>query len=301
MNLKTIKNVVTSKVGRQILLGRKNSPTILFAGGLVGVVGSTVLACKATLKLEDVLDKAERDHNTADSIKNNPAYTGEDRKSDHLKLKIRTAGEIVRLYAPAVGVGVVSVAALTGSHVTLSRRNAAVMAAYSALDKGFNEYRSRVREEFGDDKDQELRHGSEVRTVIEDTEKGTKTSQVTTVGGGQPSIYAKFFDDGSTSWSRDPEYNRVFLHAQQSYANNLLHARGHLFLNEVYDNLGLPRSPAGAVVGWIVSKEGDNFVDFGIFNDDGGVRGERIRAFVNGYEGSILLDFNVDGVIWDKI
>ncbi len=296
MNLVKIKNVVTSKVGRQILMGKKNSPTILFAGGVVGVVATTVLACKATLKLEDVLDEAETDRKRANELKHK-SYSEEDRLNDHRIITFRTAGKVTKLYAPAIAVGIVSIAALTGSHVVLSRRNAAVMAAYSALDKGFNEYRARVRNELGEEKDLEFRHGTQTITETIETDEGSKKVERKVASGDIPSIYAKFFDDGSTSWSREPEYNRVFLSCQQNYANDLLRARGHVFLNEVYDRLGLPRTKAGAVVGWVMSKDGDNYVDFGIFNQDR----QRTRMFVNGEEGSILLDFNVDGVIYDLL
>jgi hypothetical protein len=119
------------------------------------------------------------------------------------------------------------------------------------------------------------------------------------VGPDDPSIYARFFDPTSPSWSKEPEYNLIFLKCQQNYANDLLKSRGHVFLNEVYDMLGMERSKAGAVVGWLLSKNGDtdNFVNFGVF--DG--REQVARDFVNGREGAILLDFSVDGVIYDGI
>ena len=297
MKLEHIKNAMTLKVGRQILIAKKNTPTILFAGGVVGVVATTVLSSRATLRLEEVLDEAEKSHEQARTLDHSD-YSEEDRKRDHIHIKARTAGKVAKLYTPAIAVGVVSVAALTGSHVVLSRRNAAVMAAYSALDRGFNEYRARVRGEFGEDKERELRYGSETRTENVATEDGgSKTVKRKTLPPEIPSIYARFFDDGSTSWSREAEYNHFFLNCQQNYANDLLHSRGHIFLNEVYDRLGLSRSKAGAVVGWIMTKDSDNFVDFGVYNHDN----PRTRMFVNGDEGSILLDFNVDGVIYDQL
>lgn len=296
MKLEHVKNVVTSKVGRQILLGKKHSPTLLFAGGVVGVVATSVLACKATLKLEKILDESDAKHDATTMLMHRD-YSERDRKQDHMKIKMQTAGNIAKLYAPAVGVGILSVAALTGSHVVLTKRNAAVMAAYSALDKGFNEYRQRVRNELGDDKDLEFRHGSETRLEMVESDEGTAKIEHKVVPQNVPSIYARFFDDGSTSWSREAGYNLIFLNCQQNYANDMLRARGHIFLNEVYDMLGLPRSKAGAVVGWVMSKDGDNFVDFGVFDETR----ERARSFVNGREGSILLDFNVDGVIYDQI
>ena len=117
---------------------------------------------------------------------------------------------------------------------------------------------------------------------------------------GEYSIYAKFFDDGCTGWTKDPEYNLMFLKDQQRYANDLLQSKGHLFLNEVYDMLGIPRTKAGQAVGWIYDEKnpvGDNFVDFGMYD----MYNEKARDFVNGYERTILLDFNVDGNILDMI
>lgn len=297
MDLQHLKNAVTSKVGRQILLTKKHSPTILFAGGIVGAVGATVLACRATLKLEEVVDEGARLEKLARTLEHKD-YSPEDSQQDLVKIKVQTAFNIAKLYAPAAALGAVSVAALTGSHVVLSKRNAAVMAAYSALDKGFNEYRARVREELGEEKDQEFRHGVEtVQETVEGKDGKSKTVEKRLINPQTPSIYARFFDEGSPSWSRQPEYNQLFLNCQQNYANDLLRARGHVFLNEVYDMLGIPRSKEGAVVGWILNGEGDNFIDFGAY--DG--KNERTRAFVNGQERSILLDFNVDGLIYDMI
>lgn len=297
MNFEPLKNAVTSNVSRQIIKTKKNSPTIFFAAGVVGVVGSTVLACRATLKLPELLDKAEEVEETIKHFEH-PQYTEKDRDHDLMKTKTKTTVAIFKLYAPAVTVGAVSIAALTGSHVALNRRNTALMAAYSALDKGFREYRDRVREEFGDEKDLEFRHGSEthIETIIGDDDEA-KTVEHKVAPAGMPSIYARWFDEGSSSWSRQPEYNNLFLNSQQNYANDLLRSRGHLFLNEVYDMLGIPRSKEGAVVGWVISKEGDNFVDFGVYDGDN----PRKRRFVNRDERSVLLDFNVDGVIYDLI
>jgi hypothetical protein len=179
----------------------------------------------------------------------------------------------------------------------MTKRAVALTAAYGALEKGFNEYRGRVIEKYGEEEDRNLRYGSQQIEVVDP--KSGKKKMLTRVSSDIPSIYARFFDVSSSSWNKEPEYNLMFLQCQQNYANDKLHARGHVFLNEVYDMLGLERSKAGAVVGWILSKNGetDNYIDFGVF--DG--KTQSARDFVNGFEGSILLDFNVDGVIYDKI
>lgn len=286
---------LTTKVGRATLIAGKHSPTLMFAGGVVGVVGAAVLACRATLKLEETVEVTQRYLDDAKSLQHDN-YTEKDRKQDLAYIYIRQGTAIVKLYAPAVGLGVLSIGLLTGSHVQLTKRNAALAGAYAALEKGFSDYRKRVAEEFGEDKERELRYDAE-----RSKEKGTdgKKKEVVKVGAAGASIYARFFDQLCTPWSPDVEYNRLFLQCQQNYANDKLRARGHVFLNEVYDMLDIPRSKAGAVVGWVITKdsEGDNYIDFGIFNSDDPLK----RDFVNGREGAILLDFNVDGVIYDKI
>lgn len=278
---------VTQKIARQALILRKHSPRIMFTGGIGGVIVSTVLACKATLKLSDVVDEAETTiFGIRNDLKDSPGY-----RKDLAYVYGKTAYNVVKLYSPAIIVGGASIAALTGSHVTLTRRNAAVTAAYAAMAKSFDEYRDRVRHDLGDDRERELRHAVE---LVDIPDKNGKTKKSAVADPNKMSPYSRFFDEYSGSWQKNPELNKVFLLAQQNYANHLLRARGHVFLNEVYDMLGLERSTAGQVVGWIVSENGDNFIDFGMFE-------VRNADFVNNAERSILLDFNVDGVIYDKI
>jgi Family of unknown function (DUF6353) len=287
---------VAKTIARSALIVQKNSPGLLLGGGILGMVGSTVLACRATLKVNTVVEEAKGNLNKARTLEHEE-YSEKDRSRDISLIYFQSGVKVTRLYAPAIIVGAISIAALTRSHNILTARNAALTAAYTTLEKGFRQYRARVVEKYGEEEDRNLRYGTQEVEILNPETKRKKT--VTRVGPHGESIYARFFDEGSDQWSREPEYNLVFLHAQQNYANNMLHARGHVFLNEVYDSLGLSRSEAGAVVGWILSDDGDtdNYIDFGVFEGQTQVA----RDFVNGFEGSILLDFNVDGVIWDKI
>lgn len=313
MNLEKFKDLATSKMARQILLGQKHSPKILFAAGVVGVVGTVVLACRSTLKMEDVLAETQEKLTKAeiradvDDVDHDPNYSQEQYHKDVNKIKVAAAAKIVKLYLPAVGIGVVSVAALTGSHVILTKRNTAVMAAYAALQKGYDEYRERVRSEYGEDVDKKFAFGAEDHIVMEKTAEGKtkETLKVGHPGGLGKSPYAVLYDRETTNkWTPEPGMNAVILGVQQQHANDKLRANGHLFLNEVYDMLGLPRTSAGAVVGWVWDPKneieghvGDNHVSFGIWDQNL----EDAEAFVNGNEKSVWLDFNVDGVIYNLI
>ena len=294
--MKLFSEALTRGVGRTVLSLRRDSPTLFFVGGVVGMVASTVLACRATLKLEEILDDHREELTDEDVVHYQYDGNGDNGFSPKAPLRVVSATvSIVRLYAPAVIIGSASIGMLTQSHNILVKRNAALTAAYTALDKGFREYRARVIQKYGKDEDHQFRYGVENVTIKD--EKG-KSQTVQRVGPDGASIYAKWFDQFNLNWSKDPEINKLFLRSQQNWLNDLLYARGHLFLNEVYDSLGFDHTQAGAVVGWMLNPDSDNFIDFGVFNSTGD-RG--IRDFVNGREGSVLLDFNVDGLIYDKI
>ena len=285
----------------------KHSPEILLGVGVVGVVATTVTACKATMKLNDILDECvetrEKIKEVAENPKYDDKYSEEDAQKDLTINYVQTGVKIVKLYAPSVALGVFSVGCLLGSHNVMQKRNAALSAAYLTVDKSFKEYKQRVIDRVGEEVEKEIRYGikaEEIETTIQN-EDGTETTVKETVKAMDPNLYsdyARFFDEASPYWQSDPEYNLVFLKAQQQYANDLLRAKGRLFLNDVYDMLGIEKTKAGQIVGWVydpVNPNGDNFVDFGIYD----MSKERVRAFVNGYEATILLDFNVDGNIWD--
>ena len=299
---------------------QKHSPEVLVGVGVVGVVVSTVLACKATLKLSGIIEAhkktVEQIHDVADKASIQQAsdpdnaldYSQDDMKKDLTITYIQTGVKVVRLYAPSIALGVLSVTSILASHNILRKRNVALAAAYATVDKGFKEYRGRVIERFGERVDHELKHNIkavDITETVTDEKTGEpkevkKTIDVATWEDLGYSQYARFFDEGCKSWEKNAEYNLMFLRSEQQYANDRLKSRGFLFLNEVYERLGIEPTKAGQVVGWIYDPKnsvGDNYVDFGIYD----VHRKSNRAFVNGYERCILLDFNVDGDILNRI
>ena len=285
----------------------KHSPEILAGVGVVGVVGSLVMACKATTKLSDILDESKEQLDKIKEVAADPAYeekySQDDAKKDTTITYVQTAMKVTKLYAPSVILCASSLGCLLASNNILKKRNAALSAAYMTIDKSFKEYRKRVSDRFGEEIEKEIRYNIKAEEITKVDEDGNEVTETVKVMDGTDdpnsySDYARFFDESCAAWQNDAEYNLTFLKAQQQYANDLLKARGRLFLNEVYRMLGIDETKAGQVVGWVYNPDnptGDNFVDFGIYN----MQRERVRAFVNGYEPNILLDFNVDGVIWN--
>lgn len=306
-----------NKIGFQL---KKHSPEILIVAGVVGTVTSAVLACKATLKAPDILENAKEDidkiherieHGCTEA---GQEYTEADSKKELATVYLKTGVEFGKLYAPAVALGTLSVASIITSNNIHRRRNVALAAAYATVDKSFKEYRGRVIDKFGEEVDRQLKYNIQTKEVTETVvdEKGKeKTVKVVKncINPDDISGYARFFEEytrdengnvvKNPNWEPNNEYNLMFIKAQQKYANNLLFARNGkpVFLNEVYDMLGLPRSQAGQIVGWVYNPEsgrGDNYIDFGIFANSAS-----FSDYIYGNDPAILLDFNVDGNVWE--
>lgn len=306
MNKNAIMANMTRTLNKSLFKLKKHSPEILVITGVIGAVTSTVMACKATLKVNEVLeehrDTVEKIHECVEKYPEE--YNEDDKKRDLAATYGKTAVKFGALYGPAVLVGAASVTSILVGYNILHKRNVAAIAAYTAVASDFKKYRNRVVERLGENFDKELRYNIqtkeiEEKVVNEDGSESTVTKAVT-VANPDYSEFTRCFDETCIAYEKSAEDNMRFLKCQQNYFNDLLKRRGHVFLNEVYDGLGFPRSKAGAVVGWIYDEEcptGDNYIDFGIFN----LNSEAARRFANGYEKAIWLDFNVDGVIYDKI
>lgn len=319
MKKEEIMNKVSGAFGKVGFKLQKHSPEILMVVGVVGAVASAVVACRATLKVEEIMDdtKEKMDKIHESEVKGCTAigadYSKEDARKDTTLVYVQTGIKIAKLYTPAVAMGVLSLTSILASNNILKKRNVAIAAAYTAVDKSFKDYRSRVIERFGQEIDKELRYNLRAEKTTEtvvDEETGEKKKIKKAgfvVNPSDISGYARFFEkytideEGNSilnpHWEPNNEYNLMFIKAQENYANDLLKAKKRLFLNEVYKMLGLPETKAGQVVGWVYDPDhpiGDNYVDFGLYADN-----LSYSDFVNGMDPAILLDFNVDGNIWE--
>ena len=303
-NKTEIMKSVNGVASKTVMKLKKHSPEILVMAGIAGTVVSAVLACKATTKVAEILDETK---GTLDTIHegmetgaiNGQEYTTEDGKKDTVVVYAQTGMKLAKLYAPAIILGTLSITSILASNNILRKRNVALGAAYAAIDKSFKEYRGRVIERFGKQVDTELKYGIKAKKFEEievdpETGKEKKVKKTVMVADSNlQSDYAVYFDSKSRNYETNPDYNRMFLKAQQAFANDKLQTRGHLFLNEVLDDLDLPRTPAGQIVGW--TKDGpDGYVNFRIVEVERETEDGR-------HEPALLLDFNVEGNIWEKM
>lgn len=284
---------------------KKHSPEILVSAGIVGTVVSAVMACKATTKINTILDETKEQldkiHNYAENPNAREKYSGEDAKKDTVIVYTQAGIKLAKLYAPAVSIGVLSISSILASNNILRKRNAALAAAYAMVDRSFKEYRDRVAARFGKDVDHQLRYNIKAdeieETIIDEKGKEKKVKKKIEVADKNASGYIKYFTRSNPYWENDSEYVEMFLRSQQNYANDKLKATGHLTLNNVYEMLGFQDSKAGMVVGWIYDLDhpnGDNYVEFD-------VKKVHLPNEQGGYEEAYAIDFNVDGNIYNEM
>lgn len=310
-------NRTANRAGLQI---KKHSPEILVTVGIASGIVAAVMACKATPKASAIIEDAK---NTIDDIHRVAAdpekfvteehpelYTKEDEKKDLAMVYAKTGVEMVKVYGPSILVGTFAITSILAGHNIMRKRYAATVAAYMTLDQNFKDYRNRVIERFGQELDKELRFNIKAKEVEEIVvnEDGTQEIVKTVVNEVDPTTigdYARFFDEWCIGFEKNnPEYNLMTLRRLEDYANDLLVNRGHVLLNDVFDSFGLPRTPIGAVVGWYYDPSDptrDNFVSFGKDFDHFNPNNPKLRDFVNGREQALLLEFNVDGPIYELI
>lgn len=291
-------NSISMAFGKMGLGLKAHSPEILVVTGVVGLVGAAVAACKATTKVGKILEDRSRQLDDVAHVRSTQPneYSDKDARRDELIINVKSFGSLARIYAPAFTIGAASIVMIFAGQNILKKRSAALAAAYAAVENGFKEYRARVAERFGGDVEKELAYAIKAKQLTEKVvdDKGKekevkKTVNVAEKGlGGNP--YAMIFDENCELWTQDSNYNLMTLRAEQQYANDYLRTRGYVFLNDIFERIGCPKTKMGQVVGWIYdpnNDDGDNFVDFGI---------QEIN--VDGKE-QIVLEFNPQGNILD--
>lgn len=307
MKKEEIMKKMRTTVCKALIEVKKHSPEILIAAGVIGTVTSTVLACKATTKLSAIMDESKNDieavHKCSEDEKMVDQYSQEDAKKDLVIIYAQTGLKVAKLYAPAIALGALSITSIVASNRILCKRNAALAAAYATVDKAFKEYRSRVIDRFGEQVDKELHYNIKAKkfeetTTDPETGKEKKVKSTVEVAEADNNPFTIFFDETtSKAYEENDDYNRMTLRATQQWANDKLHADGYLFLNDVYDALGIRRTKTGQITGWVdkPDEEGrDGYVDFRIIETNR-------ETEDGGYKKAWLLDFNVDGNILELI
>ena len=278
-------------------------PDMLFYGGVVMIVGGTAAAVYAAFKTKDEIKDMREDLDDLEEKKEEMPEEEYNKAVAHTYIK--TGVKTGARFGLAIGMEFAGIAMVTKSRGMYKSTIANLGVALNGALSDFKNYRKNVVDDLGKEADKKYRYGLKDQEITETDEEGVETHKsVKVMDPNVPgySIYARFFDDLSSEWSKNPEENMAFLIQTQSVFNDILTTQGYVFLNDVYAALGLPKTKIGQQVGWVKGL-GDNYIDFGIMDvytvPDYAASAK--RRFVNGLENVILLDFNVDGYILDAI
>lgn len=285
---------------------KQHAPEILVGVGLTAGAASTALACYASFKEKDLIEESKENYDSLIVMVEDP----EELKKEKTKLYLKVVGETAKNYAPAFGLFVAGTSCILYGTGILNKRNATLSMGLAAATSALRDYRREVIERYGEDVDQQLRYG--IKTIESKTKETTEDGKTKTVKknievmekdhiSSSLEDYIRVFDESNPYWDNDMDINLFFVRSQQYIYNQKLIADGHVYMNDVLKSLGFPVSRVGHDVGWNYDPDNptiDNFIDFGI-------RETNIPVEVSDgsiiYKKAIVLNFNVDGGITDKV
>lgn len=270
-------------VSNTLLQTEKIAPDMAVGAGIVLNGYAVFEAAKAGIKNANLIKKKYKN------------------KKDYIK--------IAKSFAMPVTLSLAGSAMIGCGFIEEKKRYLGASATAIMLGNALREYRRRVVEEEGHEKDHHYMYGSEYEEEVTETrdENGKKVKNKTTVEnikgevpGMSPYSYywGQYVSDGkgglclNERWDANENFNLTYLSIAQSTWNDILHKRGHVLLNEVLDDIGLHMSQIAGHAGWL-SHNGKNFIDFGLYHNER----KNIKTLLNGKEGTLVLDFNVEGDI----
>ncbi len=317
---------LSSKVGRVGAILSKYKPEILLVGGIGATITGTILACKAYKESQNIIEyhkeniKDENKYYEEQKDTMDPDFefspeTLKDFKKRHGRIVFEiykdTGIELAKIYAPAVSTYTFGVFCICAGFGIMRQRYVTTMAAYGVLEKAFDKYRGRIKTLLGEDMEKAIYNGEKVEMdIYNDKGKKVGTNVVESEENAlELAPYAVYWDRStSASYRENREYAHTFLYGIEKNMNELLLSKGHLTLNEVYNALGLEETATGAICGWLITEDypsetdWDNVVKFDIKEEcytDWEEGMASIRTGRNPVQ--YRIDFNCDGIIWDKI
>lgn len=309
---KSLSKILRTGFSKARFLFKKEAPTILIFGGLLGLGVSTVAACVQTTKLEPVIEEAKDDLVSIKRAQKAAAdgyleYEKKEVVRDTVLAYGKAAWNVAKVYSvPTVLFIGSTVSVLSGCKI-FKKRHASLAAAFVAVDTGFKKYRQRVAERYGTDAERQIRFNLKEKTIdVNNIETGEKeTVSILVAEQGTDGIeecggFTKVFDQSQHKriYGSDYTYDLAFINIMLSTLNNNFYANNVLFVNQALKAFGFNETKKGQVVGWYRDPNDPNApscINVQVhevmrpIDDD-----ER-----NGFEKVFILDFIPDGNILD--
>lgn len=269
--------------------GKKYAPELLLGGALVSGTACIITASKATLKAKNSMDAHKERKLEIATKADSEIITSEEAKDEMRKEIVKVGLELAKEYAIPFSLYAATIGCVFGSYKVQKSRLQALSTTLAAMSAAYSSLVMRLKNGAENGLTaEEVLQGKFVCNV--ENEDGTVEELTTTVDNPYDSPFKFRFDKYSTVWNPHHCSNETILMSELNWCNNLLQIQGYLFLNDVLDRLGIPRTKAGQILGWRTNGDGDGYVDFGVV-DCATLTGARYDD--NAFE----LNFNVDGDI----
>lgn len=218
---------------------QRNSPVILTGVAVSGTISTAVLTAKATIQAADEIHQC-----AIEDLGNDRRPIGVYEAVNHYSLKDK-AKMTWKFYIAPVAVGTGTVAAVIALNTVHSRRNAALVGAYTVLEKGFTEYKDKVVETVGEKKEQAVRD-----SVAQDQVTKNPPSREIVIAEGKVLFYesltGRYFESTVETVRRaQNDINQQILF--ENYASK----------NDWFSELGIPRTADGDDFGWSQTRKID--------------------------------------------
>lgn len=279
----------------------KAAPGLMITCGIAGVAVGSYKAAQVTPMAKEAIAEFKATRDAIEQHEEDP-----EAKRECIKAGYRSLGStLLHAYAKPVLFVTGGTALILGGHGIVSKKLATTTASLISTDRIFRNYRNNVIEDQGEEADFRYRTGVKtvnVETVEQDVRgrkrKVNKEYDVLEELVNDP--FLKLFDESNPNFTKNPTRNLDFLRQQVDFLNRRLVAEGFVSLNDVLYQLGYNRCAEGSIYGWFYDPDNPNChneIDIGIKD----IRRKTIQNAINGYEPVILLNFNVDGLIINKL
>lgn len=243
----------TSKLTKLALRGIKylgdHGPVILTGLGIAGVVGTTLLAVKGTIKACEIVEKEKAERlDAAKSQCSLPGYESEGVDDKDVSPKPITKLEAIamtwRYYVPAAVMGATTIACIVGSHKASVRKAAILSGLYQMSESQVEKLEGKMKEVIGDKQTGKVKEKITESILSDHPVNG---AEIIETGSGNTLCY--------DVWSGRYFHSSIeaIRKAQNDFNHQLMLEFG-LTLNELYGYMGLDSTGSGEEVGWTVNK-----------------------------------------------
>lgn len=226
---------------------KQHSSTILTCISAVGVIATSLLTAKATIKVFEIVNEEECEM-----------------KRDLTKKELVAVAAPV--YIPAIIMGASTIACIFGANILNKKQQALLSSAYMLANNSFKEYKNKLKGLYG-----EKTHNKIIDSIVAEKTKDVHINANLENDDSEPML---FYDEYSGQYF---ETTTEQVLSAEYHLNRNYTLRGYATLNEFYEFLGLEPTEYGDILGWSPMDESMYWIEF---NHRKVILGDDLQCFI---------------------